>query len=461
MLQILKRGKTAAIPPVPDYSARTLAYLAFAATLAVGHFTGFFGRPLLIALLFALIYPHLAHMATRSFRVNHAHLTHALLIALDGLIFGVGLVVINFAMVPCILFLIMVNFGFIVVGGIPAWTTGVTSLVFGITIGLAIFGHTQAPPEPLIVNVVCGVGVGIYICITAYFTHQQAHRLVSARAKIQRQEEQAKKLSRKLAKYLSPQIWESIFSGRQEVKLESQRKKLVVFFSDIRGFTELSDQLESEGLTELLNQYLNDMAKIAIKYGGTIDKFMGDGIMIFFGDPVSQGTKKDALACVAMAIAMRRHMRVLRQHWRSRGIRTPLEIRMGINTGYCTVGNFGAENRLDYTIIGKEVNLASRLESEADAGEILLSYETYSLVKDTIMCRDNGEISVKGFMRPVPIYQVVDFRRDLGANQSFIEHEADGFSMYLDIDKIQGYDKERVIRALEQATDKIRNKLIL
>jgi len=161
-----------------------------------------------------------------------------------------------------------------------------------------------------------------------------------------------------------------------------------------------------------------------------------------------------------MAIAMRKHMKVLRQQWRAQGITKPLEIRMGLNTGYCTVGNFGAETRMDYTIIGREVNLASRLENAAEIGEILISHETYSLVKDVIMCRDKGQITVKGFARPIHIYQVIDFRRDLGASPSFIEHELPGFSMYLDTNSLQQLDKEHVIEALREAADKLRDKII-
>ena len=210
----------------------------------------------------------------------------------------------------------------------------------------------------------------------------------------------------------------------------------------------------------MLNNYLNEMSKIALKHGGTIDKFIGDAVMVFFGDPTTQGAKKDAVAAVSMAIAMRKHMKVLRQQWRAQGIDKPLEIRMGINTGYCTVGNFGADTRMDYTIIGRDVNLASRLESNAEAGEILVSHETYSLIKDVIMCRDKGQLTVKGMSRPVQVYQVVDFRRDLGATSSFLEHELPGFSMYLDTNNIQGVDKERVIKALQQAAEKLRDKVI-
>ncbi len=198
-------------------------------------------------------------------------------------------------------------------------------------------------------------------------------------------------LSAKLSKYLSPQVFESIFSGKQEVRIASQRKKLTVFFSDIVSFTETTSNLEAEELSNLLNHYLTEMSKIALEHGGTIDKYVGDAILIFFGDPESQGVKEDAKACVQMAIAMQRRMRELEQEWRDRGLERPLHIRIGINTGFCTVGNFGSQDRMDYTIIGNEVNLASRLESSVELGGILMAHETYSLVKVDLL-RFSGEL---------------------------------------------------------------------
>ncbi len=138
----------------------------------------------------------------------------------------------------------------------------------------------------------------------------------------QREEELAEKsnaleqLSNQLAKYLSPQIYDTIFRSKQEVKIVSSRKKLTVFFSDIANFTETADRLQSEELTQLLNHYLTEMSQIALDYGGTIDKYVGDAIMIFFGDPETKGVKEDALACVKMAIAMRKRMDELQHIWR-------------------------------------------------------------------------------------------------------------------------------------------------
>jgi class 3 adenylate cyclase/phosphoglycerate-specific signal transduction histidine kinase len=262
-------------------------------------------------------------------------------------------------------------------------------------------------------------------------------------------------LSRQLAKYLSPQVYDSIFTGKQEVKIASRRKKLTVFFSDIAGFTETTDRLESEDLTRLLNHYLTEMSDIALSHGATIDKYVGDAIVIFFGDPETRGVKEDALACVEMAIAMRKRMRQLQDVWRASGIEKPLQSRIGINTGYCTVGNFGSEDRMDYTIIGGGVNLASRLESSATPGEILVSYETYANVRHRIHCEERGHISVKGISYPVATYQVVDTYENLGTERLFVHEEFPNLRLDLDIDAMSADDRGRAAAVLREALDRL------
>lgn len=446
-----------------DYIARILISYAVAIMALVAYGMDFTGLYLLVFAIFLVWYPHILNLFGRNYHEDDVIREHFYSVSdfCDGLVFGVGLVGLHFAVPMVGNLLMMLSVHLLARSAIYGWGRGMLGLVCGLVVASYFTEWSLRMEVHWVVALVCDVCALGYVCITAYYLYRKMTYCRDIRFELQEQKFEAKHLSQKLTKYLSPQIWQSIFSGRKDVKIESQRKKLVVFFSDIKGFTELSDELEAEELTELLNLYLNDMAKIAIRYGGTIDKFMGDGIMVFFGDPISQGTKQDVLACVSMAIEMRRHMRVLSKRWQARGISTQLEIRMGINTGYCTVGNFGAENRLDYTIIGKEVNLASRLESEAKAGEIIISRETYALVKDKIMCRDQGYIHVKGFARAIPMFLVVDMRRDLGAEQSFVEHEADGFSMYVDVDKIQNYDKEQVVKVLEQTATQIRKRLIL
>jgi class 3 adenylate cyclase len=214
-------------------------------------------------------------------------------------------------------------------------------------------------------------------------------------------------LSNKLAKYLSPQIYQSIFSGEKDVTLTSSRKKLSIFFSDIVGFTSTTDQMESEDLTQLLNSYLSEMTAIALRYGATIDKYIGDAIMIFFGDPHSQGVVEDARLCVEMAIAMQKRVHELQEEWRAAGYTKPFSIRVGIHTGYCTVGNFGTESRMDYTIIGSSVNLASRIETSAEPGGIFISEDTYLLVNKDFTCLPASTVTPKGFTQAVQLYQVV------------------------------------------------------
>jgi class 3 adenylate cyclase/phosphoglycerate-specific signal transduction histidine kinase len=262
-------------------------------------------------------------------------------------------------------------------------------------------------------------------------------------------------LSNQLAKYLSPQVYESIFTGKQEVKIASRRKELTVFFSDIAGFTETTDRLESEDLTRLLNHYLTEMSQIALSYGATVDKYVGDAIVIFFGDPETRGVKEDALACVEMAIAMRKRMLELQAVWRASGIERPLQCRIGINTGYCTVGNFGSEDRMDYTIIGGGVNLASRLEAAATPGEILISFETYANVRDRIHCDERGHISVKGIAYPVATYQVVDAYENLRTDRLFIHEECPNLRLDLNLDAMSAGDRGHAATVLREALNRL------
>jgi class 3 adenylate cyclase/HAMP domain-containing protein len=286
----------------------------------------------------------------------------------------------------------------------------------------------------------------------------EKQRTEGANKRITEQNRMLESLSNQLSKYLSPQVYSSIFSGEQTMAIASKRKKLTVFFSDIAGFTETTDSLESEELTSLLNNYLTEMSKIALDYGATIDKYIGDAILIFFGDPESRGVKEDALACVEMAIAMQRRMRELQHHWADLGLERPFQLRIGINTGYCTVGNFGSEDRMDYTIIGNEVNLAERLQSHADTGGILLSHETYSLTKDAVRTREQEPISVKGFAKPIRNHSVAGIYDAPTQQRGVIRKERDGFGLRVDLDSLGDDDRTEVIREIEQVLSRLRRE---
>ena len=280
---------------------------------------------------------------------------------------------------------------------------------------------------------------------------EKASCLKELNEEVESKNEQLQGLSNKLAKYLSRQVYTNIFEGKTDVKIESYRKKLTIFFSDIQGFTELTDRVESEVLTSALNRYLNEMSKIALDYGGTIDKYIGDAIMIFFGDPETLGEKEDAIACVKMAIAMKKKLIEMRREWDVLGISKPLRVRMGINTGFCTVGNFGSEERLDYTIVGGAVNLASRLETAADVDEILVSEDTFSLIKDVIACEPNDTISVKGIAYPIMTYTVRDLIETIREEQEHIKAKLKGFNLSIDFEKLDYTDKLYAREMLEKA----------
>lgn len=257
--------------------------------------------------------------------------------------------------------------------------------------------------------------------------------------------EMLQNLSNKLSKYLSPQIYESIFSGEKEVALTSARKKLTIFFSDIVNFTGTTDQMESEDLTQLLNQYLNEMTNIALHHGATVDKYVGDAVMIFFGDPQTLGVEQDARKCVEMAIEMQRRVVELQGEWRATGFTKPFSVRVGIHTGYCTVGNFGSENRMDYTIIGSAVNLTSRIESCAEPGAIYISEDTCLLVKDKFDCRPVASVTPKGFTVPKQLYEVL-YRDEKTRGVSL---EDDAFQLEYHPDRLTDVDRKNLKEILE------------
>jgi class 3 adenylate cyclase/PAS domain-containing protein len=262
-------------------------------------------------------------------------------------------------------------------------------------------------------------------------------------------------LSGKLAKYLAPQVYNSIFTGRQDVRIASQRKKLTVCFSDIVDFTETTDKMQSEDLTQLLNHYLTEMSRIASDYGATIDKYVGDAIVMFFGDPETRGVKEDALACVKMALAMQTRIGELGDVWRDAGIEAPLRCRIGIHTGYCTVGNFGSEDRMDYTIIGGGVNLASRLEREAPPGSVLISYETFAHVKDEIHCDEHEHVHVKGIAYPVATYRAVDLKSNMAATRRAIRTELPHLRLEAEPHLMSADERNQALSVLREAVDRL------
>jgi class 3 adenylate cyclase len=219
--------------------------------------------------------------------------------------------------------------------------------------------------------------------------------------KVSNQVEELKRYS-DLRRYLSPKLTEKILSSGSVLGGQPQRKMMTVMFSDIRNFSTLTDSLEPEELFHLLDRYLTEMTTLIHQYEGTLNKIIGDGMLIFFGDPLP--LEDHAQRCVLMAIEMQKKAAELKEEWRRYGYELGMGI--GINTGYMTVGNIGSDMHLDYTVIGNQVNVAARLESLAKSGQILVSQRTYSRVSDLVEAEAIGDITVKGIHNPVMTYNI-------------------------------------------------------
>lgn len=210
-----------------------------------------------------------------------------------------------------------------------------------------------------------------------------------------------------LDRYLAPQIVEHVLSGDSQV-IESKRRMLVtIFFSDLKGFSDLADRISPDTLSTVLNEYLSEMADIAFAHGGTVDKFIGDAVMVFFGAPVDSVAPQQAQQCIRMGAEMHRRTAELNVRWREMGLlENGLTSRMGVHTGEATVGSFGSNNRLEYTAIGRAVNLASRLEGQCTPGHILVSAETWALLDGKFGGKTRGKIRVKGFADEVEVWEI-------------------------------------------------------
>jgi len=258
-------------------------------------------------------------------------------------------------------------------------------------------------------------------------------------------------VSMKISRYLSPQLYKSIFAGEKDVAIQTERKKLTIFFSDIKDFTATTEKLQPEEITALLNEYFTEMSAIAAKHGGTVDKFIGDAILIFFGDPETKGVSEDALACLRMAFEMQARTTELNAKWRGMGVEEKFLVRMGINTGFCNVGNFGSADRMDYTIIGAEANLAARLQSIAEPGQIVLSYETYALVREMFTAHSLPPIQMKGISRPVVPYVIDGILASGGQVSSLISEHMPGLDLYLNPSLLDDAAVARTRTLLERA----------
>ena len=268
----------------------------------------------------------------------------------------------------------------------------------------------------------------------------------AAKEEAEKQQQLLQKASDRLSKYLSPQICEQIFSD-VEFDTGTGRKKLTIFFSDIVNFTSITESMEAEELSGFLNFYLTNMCEIALKYGGTIDKFIGDSVMIFFGDPQSKGPEQDALACCNMGIEMLAFVEKNEELFKEQfNFPEKLEIRIGVHSGVCSVGNFGSDQRLDYTVIGRAVNVAARLEQAAPNNSMLFSNSTKSLLGDTFQVSDSIEVKAKGIDRPIIGYILTN----QVSKRSLVTVKEEGISLKFDPSIVDKKEVDKFLLKIKQ-----------
>jgi class 3 adenylate cyclase len=221
----------------------------------------------------------------------------------------------------------------------------------------------------------------------------------------QRVREQVAQLERlgRLRRFFSPQLAEMIVAGDAEDPLKSHRREVTVVFLDLRGFTAFAETAEPEEVMSVLREYHAEMGRLILSWEGTLERFTGDGMMVFFNDPVQ--IADPTVRAVRMAVAMRQRLAELTVSWRKRGF--DLDFGVGIAQGYATIGAIGFEGRVDYGAIGTVTNLASRLCGEAQPGQILLTQRVASGVEECAELEVVGELTLKGFHRPVKAYNAI------------------------------------------------------
>jgi adenylate cyclase len=222
--------------------------------------------------------------------------------------------------------------------------------------------------------------------------------------KVKQQVDELQRVNR-LKRYLSPQIAETIL-GEDENLFKSHRREITVVFLDLRGFTSFSDSAEPEEVMEVLRGYHAAMGKLIFDFDGTLERFAGDGIMIFFNDPIPCADHTDK--AVRMALAMQSKVEELRAEWLKRGYE--LDLGIGMAAGYATLGNIGFEGRMDYGAIGNVTNLAARLCSEAKARQILTNQRTLSKIENLVDYEPLEELQLKGVSRPVAAFNIVKLK---------------------------------------------------
>ncbi len=379
----------AVVTQKPRQFGYLLASLILATTLQPGVY-------LYVWLVILPLYP-----VVMSLLLNRSAISVSAAMCTDGFVVGLLVSLFGFVLEVTVVLLALLMMSSLIVGG---WKSLLNVLVF-VTIG-AVLGWWLHPNQFVggesfyLISFACLIAYVVFIGLLVF--------------------DETKTLKQERLQARADRSWLSSFVPtplrlRQENQ-EPQRKRLTIFFSDIAGFTHLMDTVDETLVAGLLNDYFTQIAEAAAKHGGTVDKFIGDGVMIIFGDANSNGPRQDAEACIRMALEIRQRFGELSDRWRSVHGGKPLRLRIGVHSGFCIVGSFGFGERREYTALGSAVNLASRLENHAHEDEILVSQEIVRVTGPCLSVSPRGLLSLRGFKDPVPAWSVRDLSNlDSGA----------------------------------------------
>ncbi len=391
------------------YFQSLIMTLLMMSILVMGHIFDIFTSDVYIFVCYLSLQPHLLELSLKNSVINQTTYYRAGLF-LTALNTSYFIAQVNFNYTISALVILMNSYLFIMCKGVSGWLK-YTSVFTSSIAGLFFFnGKTEDYFNnlPVEILIVAYISILIFIIVAANYSFMRESQLSLSKKSLEREATKLQKLISGVSKYISPTIVNHLMESEEHFKINHSRKELVVFFSDICDFTRISEDLSPEDLNYLLNDYFHEMTEIASKHGGTIDKFIGDAVMIFFGDPTTLGAKQDTKKCIEMAKEMQYKMPQLNAKWKKMGFMHKFSIRIGINQGWAAVGNFGSKQQMSYTAIGQAVNLASRLEQACPEGSILVSDKVRLLTHNIFNFEPLGSKQFKGIASKIEVYMVKD-----------------------------------------------------
>ncbi|MGQ9794890.1 adenylate/guanylate cyclase domain-containing protein [Desulfosoma sp.] len=309
--------------------------------------------------------------------------------------------------------------------------------------------------RPDYVREIVRIGAFLTVCIFLAllldrFASQKAH-LKESIAQLREKDREITRLNERLALFVSDPLVRHLAKDEGRTLFEHRRTKITVFFSDICRFSTITDTMEPEETAEQLNEYFHEMIPLVLEHKGTLDKLMGDGMMVLFGAPDDMDAAEGAYRCLQMATAMRDKLRALNHRWAQKGYPHALRVRMGIHTGLSVVGSFGSEHWMHYTAIGSQVNVAARLQQIAEPDQILISRATYTLVAEKVQVRDLGLLALKGLHQPMHVYECIDLHA--GDQPQRIMDEGPGYFVWVQSDAVEASTLRELALRLESLAE--------